>query len=249
VINPNLYAKPVAVDNTQHRNLRAGQVMDDWSVAARLNSIFVVAVEFGDVSAEYPIVFVNAGTADDGKREVAPIAVFGLSNDENLFVEGKTWRARYQPALLRSYPFGIARPDGDRAVVVLDESWRGWSQTEGQALFDAGGQPTSYMASIRDHLDKVETEVQRTRLFGRALVDAGLLMDMRFDATLPDGKTVTVDGFLTVDEKKLGELPDAKVVEFHRNGVLGLIHAHQMSLRHMRQLVEWRVARAATALA
>jgi hypothetical protein len=91
--------------------------------------------------------------------------------------------------------------------------------------------------------------VQRTRLFGRALVDAGLLMDMRFDATLPDGKTVTVDGFLTVDEKKLGELPDAKVVEFHRNGVLGLIHAHQMSLRHMRQLVEWRVARAATALA
>ena len=56
MINPNLYAKPVAVDNTQHRNLKAGRVVDDWSVAARLNSIFVVAVEFGDVSAEYPIV-------------------------------------------------------------------------------------------------------------------------------------------------------------------------------------------------
>jgi SapC len=249
VINPNLYGKPVPVDKAQHRNLKAGRVMDDWSGAARLNSIFVVAVEFGDVAAEYPIVFVNAGTADDGHREVAPIAVFGLSNDENLFVDGKTWRARYQPALLRSYPFGTARPDGERAVVVLDEAWSGWSQTEGQALFDAAGQPTSYMAAVHDHLDKVENEVQRTRLFGRALVDAGLLTDMRFDATLPDGKTVTVDGFLTVDEKKLGELPDAKVVEFHRNGVLGLIHAHQMSLRHMRQLVEWRVARAATARA
>ena len=36
---------------------------------------------------------------------------------------------------------------------------------------------------------------------------------------------------------------------YHAVRVLGLIHAHQMSLRHMRQLVEWRVARAPTALA
>jgi SapC len=249
MINPKLYTKPAAVDNVLHSSLKAGQLSDDWSVAARLNAIFVTAVEFGDVSSEFPIVFIDAGSADDGKRQVAPIAVFGLGSDENLFVDGKAWRARYQPALLRAYPFGIGRAEGSRVVIVIDESWHGWSQTEGQALFEQDGRPTAFLTSMREYLDKVETEVQRTRLFGQALVDADLLTSMRFDATLPDGKTVTVDGFLTVDEKKLGELPDAKVVEFHRNGVLGLIHAHQMSLRHMRQLVEWRAARAAAAAA
>jgi hypothetical protein len=99
------------------------------------------------------------------------------------------------------------------------------------------------MNGVRDQLERVETEIQRTRLFGTLMVDADLLQPMRFDATLPDGSTVSVDGFLTVDEKKLAELPDAKVLEFHKNGVLGLIHAHQISLRHMRRLVDWHVAR------
>ena len=66
---------------------------------------------------------------------------------------------------------------------------------------------------------------------------------MRFDATLPDGKTLTVEGFMTIDEKKFAELPDDKITEFHKNGVLGLIHAHQISLRHMRKLVEWHAQR------
>ena len=47
----------------------------------------------------------------------------------------------------------------------------------------------------------------------RRLRELDLLHDMRFDATLPDGSKLGVDGFLTVDEKKLGALDDAVVVE------------------------------------
>jgi hypothetical protein len=245
MINPALYGKPVALDTAAHRSLKVGTPMADWSVAAKLNAIFVAAIEFRDVAAEYPIVFVNAGTSPEGKREIAPVAVFGLGPQENLFVQGTAWRARYQPALLRAYPFGIARTDDKRVVIVIDEAWPGWSQTEGQALFNADGKPTEHMAALREHLEKVEAEVQRTRYFGQALAEADLLVDMRFDATLPGGQVVTVDGFLIVDEKKLAALPDAKVLEFHRNGVLALVLAQQMSLRHMQQLVQWRVERQA----
>ena len=96
---------------------------------------------------------------------------------------------------------------------------------------------------MRDQLEKLETEIQRTRLFGSLLVDNELLQSMRFDATLPDGRQVSLDGFLTIDEKRFAELPDAKVVELHRSGAMGLIHAHQISLRHMRRLVEWHAQR------
>lgn len=250
MINPNLYKSPVAVDTVKHRNTKLAQPVKDWSVAADVNAIFIATAEFGDACAEYPIVFVDAGKDEkSGKQQIAPIAVFGLIDKQNLYAEKGAWRAHYLPALLRAYPFGIARQDAERVVIVMEEGYPGWSQTEGQALFDAEGKATEFMVGVRDQLERVETEIQRTRLFGNLMVDADLLQPMRFDAKLPDGTTISVDGFLTVDEKKLAELPDAKVLELHKNGALGLIHAHQISLRHMRRLVDWHLARKQAATA
>jgi hypothetical protein len=222
--------------------------VEDWSVASDLNAIFVASVEFGDVCCEYPVVFVEAGKDEiTGQQLVAPIALLGLLDKQNLYAEAGAWRASYMPALLRAYPFGIARQDADRVLIVVDEGFAGWSQSEGQALFDDKGQPSDLLSGMREQLETIETEIQRTRLFGSLLVEESLLQSMRFDATLPDGKTMAVEGFLTVDEKKLAELSDEKVAQFHKNGVLGLIHAHQISLRHMRRLVDWHVQRVTAA--
>ena len=248
MINPALFKKAAAVDTTAHRGWRIAPARPNWSVASELNAMFIASVEFGDACVEYPIVFVNAGNDPQGNRQIAPVAVFGLRDKENLFLEHDgTWRARYLPALLQAYPFGIARVDDNRVVVVIDEAWSGWSQSEGTALFNDDGQPSDHLTAVRDQLEKIEVEVQRTRLFGDALVKADLLTEMRFDATLPDGKTLTVDGFLAVDEKKFAALSDEKVLELHKSGTLGLIHAHQISLRHMRRLVQWRQERGAAA--
>ncbi len=248
MINPALFKKAAAVDTTAHRGWRIAPSRPDWAVASELNAMFIASVEFGDACVEYPIVFVNAGQDPQGNRQIAPVAVFGLREKENLYLEeGGRWRANYLPALLQAYPFGIARVDDTRVVVVIDEAWSGWSQSEGTALFTDDGQASEHLAAVRDQLEKIEAEVQRTRLFGEELVKADLLTEMRFDATLPDGKTLTVDGFLAVDEKKFAALSDAKVLELHKNGALGLIHAHQISMRHMRRLVEWRQQREAGA--
>lgn len=243
MINPLLFKKAVAIEAGAHRSVRIKPASRDWSVARELNAMFLATAEFADASADYPIVFVDAGADAQGVRQVAPIAVFGLQEKENLYVEDGRWRVSYIPALLQAYPFGIARLDESRVAVVMDESWSGWSTSEGTPLFDDQSQPSDYLKGMRDQLERVEAEIQRTRLFGKLLLDADLLASMRFDATLGDGQKIAVEGFLAVDEKKLGALPDAKVVEFHRNGVLGLIHAHQISMRHMRRLIGWRQAR------
>ncbi len=240
MINQNLYKNPVAIDTTAHRTLKLVGGVSDWSVASRMNAVFVASVEFGDACCEYPLVFIDAGKDESGtKALVAPIAVLGLTDQTNLYNDNGKWRASYMPALLRAYPFGIARQDEERVVVVIDDSYPGWSQAEGMPLFDSEGKPSQLLSGMRDQLEQIEQEIQRTRAFGSLLVAADLLQPMRFDATLPDGKTLTVEGFMTIDEKKFAELPDDKIAEFHKNGVLGLIHAHQISLRHMRKLVEW----------
>lgn len=240
-----LYKNVVALDRVQHRNLRIRAPFTDFTRTGQMNAVFVSAVEFADVCREYPIVFVRAGKDDKtGEEHIAPMAVLGVAQQENLYlVEGGAWRASYMPAFLRRYPFGMAGVGNDQMAIVIDMGWEGFSETEGDPLFDAKGEPTELMKNVRSFVESFETEVQRTRLFCAALRDAGLLQDMRFDATLPDGQKVSVDGFLAIDEKKLAELPDAKVVEWHRNGMLGLIHAQQISMGLMRRLVEWRVER------
>lgn len=247
MIHPDLYKKAVVLDTQEHRDFKIAKPANPWEPTKAVNSILIAAVEFGDVCSDYPILFIDAGKDEEGKSHMAPIAALGVANGENLFVEGESWRARYIPALIRAYPFGVARAPGDRLLIMIDEAWDGWSRTEGHGLFDEKAQASKELEDVKAQLQKIEAEMQRTRLLGDALMEADLLSPMRFDATLSDGQKITVDGFWVVDEKKLSELPDEKVVEFHRKGVLSLINAHQISMRHMQKLAEWRVARTAAA--
>jgi hypothetical protein len=147
---------------------------------------------------------------------------------------------------LRLYPFALARVAADEMVVCIDEACSGLG-AEGQALFDANGEPTEFTKTVQQQLETFESEIERTRMAGALLVEKDLLRDMRFDATLPDGTKLGVDGFLTIEEQKHSALSDADVLMLSRNGLLGLIHAHQISLGNMGRLVEWHVERQAAA--
>lgn len=251
MIHSALHRRPTPLDGAAHRDLRLALPITDWTFAAGLNAIFVTGAEFADACREFPLLFVRAGKGEDGQDDIAPIAVFGLAQGENLFVgDGGRWRADYMPAVLRSYPLAIAAVDAQRFAICVDLEWPGaHGGDEGQRLFQADGQPTELLTGARTQLETLEGEVQRTRLVGRRFAELGLLQDMRFDAKLPDGREHTVDGFLTVDEAKVNALPDATVLELHRSGLLGLIHLHWVSLRNMTRMVQWHFERTGAAAA
>jgi SapC len=245
MIDPVLFGAPVALDRVQHRGQRLHTPAVRFDRTAGMNSLFVAAVEFIDASRDYPIVFIEAGKGDDGAREVAPVAVLGLTQGENLMLnDDGSWAARYVPALLRGYPVGLARTDAQNYVVVIDEQAGALSASQGEPMFNEKGEPTPMLEERRKFVEQLENEAQRTRLLGRSLLELELLQPMRFEATLPGGQQLSVDGFLTVDEKRFSELADDKLAQLHKSGVLALIHAHQFSLGLMRSLVERRVARA-----
>jgi len=249
LINQNLHRQPIALDSVKHRQLKLQWPVTDWSVADRLNAIFVAAAEFGEACREFPIVFVRAGKEPDGSDQIAPIAVLGLALNQNLFLDGARWRAHYMPAVLRHYPFCIGRVDDKRFAICADMAYAGCGNESGAPVFEADGQPAALLKTMQPLMESLETEVQRTRLVGKRLLELDVLREMRFDATLPDGSKHSVDGFLTVDDKKMTELPDAVVAELHRNGMLGLVHLHWVSLGNMRRLVQWHAERAAATTA
>lgn len=237
---PPLYGNLVPLDREAHKHLRLKTELSTVERVAGLNSLFLAVVEFAEACKEYPIVFVRVGEppAEGAKQAVAPLAVLGLRAGSNLFIKDGKWTGNYVPAYLRRYPFAMARieQDSDTVAVCYDSEWAGFSVTEGTQLFAADGQPTEFLVNAKNFLESFEQESERTRNACQVLVELDLLQDMRFEATLGNGEKIDVDGFLAVDEKKLAELPDAKIVELHRNGLLALLEMHRVSMGNMNRL-------------
>ena len=243
MIHPDLHTQPVALDRQQHRLLRFKREGEDNARFAKLNSMFVVAGEFSEACKEYPLVWIDAGQDAQGVRQVAPIAVFALTKGENLCIDHNAWRTAYLPVVLRMYPFALARSGDVQYAVCHDANTTRLSVTEGEPLFDAEGQPSAFTLDVQRQLEQVEMEVERTRQIGLELLRLDLLREMRFEAKLPGGASVSVEGFLTVDEKRFADLPDAELVKAHKSGLLGLLHAHRLSLSNMARLAQWHVQR------
>ena len=237
--NPPMYGELQPLDRDVHKNLKLDTNQSVLPRVADQNSVFLAAVEFADACKEYPIVFVRAGSAGpDGKQAVAPLVVLGLRAGSNLFVDGGKWTGSYVPAYVRRYPFVMARLDDSATnmAVCYDTKWQAFNETTGEALFK-DGQPTEFLLNAKAFLENFEQEAERTRHICNLLVELDLLQDMRFEATLPNEEKLDVEGFMALDEKKYAELPDDKVLQLHRNGLIAMIEMHRLSLTNMNRLV------------
>jgi hypothetical protein len=127
---------------------------------------------------------------------------------------------------------------GNDMALCLDVASGAFSETEGEPLFKEDGEPSDLLLNAKQFCENFEVEAERTRQACEVLQGLNLLQDMRFEAQLPSGEKIDVDGFMTINEKVLGELPDDKIIELHRNGLMEVITMHRLSLRHMSMLAE-----------
>lgn len=237
------YDKPVLLDRDKHRRLKV-KTSSSFAFARKANSIYLAAMEFPEAMKEYAIVF----TRGPNKR-LSPVVMLGLSSRENLFIDdNEKWDASYVPAFVRRYPFVLAQLSGQNMGVCIDEGFKGFNETEGEALFDEGGQNTPFLANALDFLEKYQKEFNRTEVFCQHLEQTGLLREMNAKADLDDGRSFTVQGLFVVDEPKLMALPDAAVLGLFRSGEMHLISMHLASLSNMHKLVR-KVAQRQEALA
>src|SRR3954469_11926599 len=96
------YEKPVLLDRDRHRKRRV-KPSSSFAFARKANSLYLAGVEFNEACKEYAIVFTRLAGG------VAPVAVLGLRNQENLYIDADNrWAAAYIPAFVRRYPFVLA---------------------------------------------------------------------------------------------------------------------------------------------
>ncbi len=185
---------------------------------AGLSAIPLVVNELGEAAAYYPIAFVGA-------EHVQLAAIVAIAPNQNLFLEPDgTWAdGVYVPALLRRRPFSIARTDkAETFAIMIDENDVTLSQEGGAALFD-GDKPSALGEDFLKLTRELQPAVGVTEIFIKALQQHGLLVPRTATFTIEGRQGAVLQGMQLIDPEKLAALPEATVIEWHRNGFLAAI--------------------------
>ncbi|MEP6899603.1 MAG: SapC family protein [Rhodanobacter sp.] len=235
------YERPVPLNRTEHKDLRLKAVAN-VKFAMNAHSVPLTGAEFGIAARDLLIVFAGSGMADSG-----PVALLGLRQNENLYVDADgQWAANtYMPAFVRRYPFVLAEKpegqEGDDFTVFLDEHYEGFNANEGERLFKEDGTDTEMLTSAVGFLGEFQQNVARTKSFMQLLNKHDLLepRNVRLQKDGKDGqegKAINLNGLFVVNEEKLRALDEKTTHELMREGVLGWVYAHLLSLANIDRL-------------
>ncbi|WP_372996572.1 SapC family protein [Marinobacter sp.] len=223
-----LYNHIVPLNRDNHRNLKIQTGLGTAAFARDTHYVPLAGSEFFQAARDYPIVF--AGEKAD---ELGAVALLGLRQNENLFLDDKdAWREGcYVPAFVRRYPFVLAQggKDGDYTV-CLDDSFHAFSEEEGEPLFDDEGKDTEYLKGVINFLNGYRAEIDRTKRFTQKLNELDLLVVREIRVSNREQKNFLLRDLKIVDESKLRELDDSTIGQLSRDGHLGWIYAHLMSI-------------------
>jgi hypothetical protein len=223
--------KPVQLDNNTHRDLRIVTTRGAaWGDDVMTTPVF--PNEFRDAQAYYPIVF---QPADNGPG-MQPVALLGLRNGENLFLEAHGWDAPYIPLALERGPFMIGRAGTELMIHVDMESPR-IGRGEGEAVFLPHGATTDYLERMNSVLAAIHTGVEATAPFIATLMRHDLIESFALDIEAADGSQNRLAGFSTINEDRLARLDAAAVAELHAQQWLPAIFMVVASMTHFRDLI------------
>lgn len=221
----------IPLDKNQHSALKVVPKIN-FDLVGKTHLAAATIREYAQLSGSMPIVFIE----DPKTKNIHSVAMLGLEAGQNLYYAEERWQGPHIPLNIQRYPFDI-RPDGDKLGVFIDEN-SDLISDEGQPLFTEAGEPSEFLKNRQQFLGELaNSEVQNQR-FIKQLVDNNLLEEISIRITYASGQVRNVTGILAVNEKKLVELDDDKVLAMHKAGFLGACYSTMLSLGQLNRLVE-----------
>jgi SapC protein len=213
----------------------------------RLGASYLTLPEFQHAARDYPIAFAKDGISG----ELIPVAVLGLTGDENLFLdESGDWEPhRYVPAYVRRWPFfavDFRAEDSDetRSLICVDESVL--VESEQPLMAPEGGSSEAWAKT-----EKLISDMQAARTHNTGLAQTlerlDLVVPFEAHAQAKSGQQFRLRGLFRVDEPRLQELSANELKKLVKRGELPRIYAHLMSLDNFRFLLDRATAAQQTA--
>ena len=204
------------------------------------NSVPITVGELPYAGHEYPICF----TPGRGENQFVMIAILGLTQGENLFVNHDRWMpGAYVPAYVRRHPYCINHvvakdPSQDQKVVCVEQDF---ITPDGQSNFDANGQPTELWTQTLNFLAEFEADLGRTFTVCEILSDFKLFEPFPLQGGAGDA-TPGQTGIFRVDITRLEHLTTGQLKTLLKKGALAAIYQHLASLTRFHHLADLRAA-------
>lgn len=228
-----MFKNLVPVTKEKHGKKKIKQI-EGFDFASSFHIASVMAHEFVRAASIYPIVFLE----DKEKDEFRPVVLMGLDAGENLYVDknGK-WQASYIPAIIRRYPFALARTNQEgQFTVCIDEDSHLLSNDEGAPIFDENGTPTQVMENVKRYLGELQQMAKFTEDFCQFFATRNLFTPLNM--RVRDKENIkNIAGCYVINEERLNNLSDERFLEIRNNRYLPAIYAHLTSLSQIERLV------------
>jgi len=227
----------VAIKKEQHQNIKVAN-QRDLSHLANQHIVPINAREFAQASTSYPVVIVK----DPDSPRYRSVVMLGLEAGENLYYADNKWNAIYVPQSASMVPFVLGLdPEKEKTLTAcldLDSPFVG--EDKDNALFDAEGNDTEYFKSIQESLGRLYDNEVANENFIKELNDNDLLMELELQISFSNNESKKLVGLYGINEEKLQNLSDDKVLDFHKRGIFIPIHAMLGSVGQVNRLAQLR---------
>jgi len=233
-----LFEKPELLTQAAHGTMGFTPAKRPFDFVQSVRAVPLTMIEFGSAMRHYPIIFSN-------RENPVPLAVVGLTDDVNLFVEDGQWDEMcYVPTYLRCHPFAVAQEKGGQLAIVVDRAAASVSESPEYPFFAEDGQPSEHTQALIELCSQYEAQRRRTAEYCRKLVELDLLVTLRVAHT-PEGSTEqeSLADYVGIDAGKLDALPADVIYDLHKVGFLSASYLHLYSLENWRHLMARRVKR------
>jgi len=232
-------ARYALLNNVDHQDLRVvtrfGAEFGD-----NVATVITFPSEYADIQREYPIFF----RKDPTSGEFASVALLGLQEGENLFLDNGRWNAKYVPGMIARGPFLIGFQDQQvdgamrkERVIHIDLDHSRISRTEGQPLFLPRGGNSPYLDHIANVLNGIHGGLEFGRVMTAAFQQLDLLEPLKLEVKVSETEKYAIEGLHTLNEDKLRALEGESLYRMHKSGFLQGAYLVQASLGNVRTLM------------
>ena len=216
--------------------------IQNFDFAKNVNMASIMVHEFSRAASIYPIVFVE----DKQKDQFKPVVLLGLEDGENLFVQNDKWEASYIPAIIRRYPFALAKTEEQgRFLVCVDEGSDLVNKKEGQPLF-VDGQPAELMERVKKYLSELQQMDQFTENFCKYLAEKNMFTPLNMKVRIGN-ELRNITGAYIVNEERFNSLSDETFLEMRNNKFVPVVYSHLSSLSQIERLLNFKEKKAISA--
>ena len=237
-----MFKKVAPITHEKHGKMHV-KTIQNFDFAKNVNMASIMVHEISRAASIYPIVFVE----DKQKDQFKPVVLLGLEEGENLFVQEDKWQASYIPAIIRRYPFALAKTEEEgRFLVCIDEGSELVNKKEGQPLFEADGKPGELMERVKKYLSELQQMDTFTENFCKYLAEKNMFTPLNMKVRIGN-ELRNITGAYIVNEERLNSLSDDTFLEMRTNKFVPVVYSHLSSLSQIERLLNFKDKKAISA--